>query len=300
MRLPDFLIIGAMKAGTTTLYYDLLDNPAVYMPSTKEPGNLLTDEVGTPRGRRAYGQLFKSARSDQICGEASTTYSKLPDYEGVPQRAVRELGRDLKVIYLVREPVARIMSQHHHERSGARISCGIDEAVRRFPRFIDYSRYAKQITPWIETLGTEQVRIVRFESYVSDRLATVNDLSRFLGVTPHSERIDTEAVHNRSGGKPVREGPFEIVRSTAIYRRLLRPLLNPKARDSLRRFLLPKAPDRPETPSSDTIRYIADELADDLQRLAGLMGLDGQPWNLGEGRAMASSVAPSGPRESKG
>ncbi len=293
--LPDFLIIGAMKAGTTTLYVDLLENPAVYMPTVKEPGNLLTDDVCTARGSRAYARLFKSAGPRQICGEASTGYSKLPDQPGVPVRARRVLGEGLKVIYLVREPVSRIMSQHHHERFGGRISCGIDEAVRRYPRFIEYSRYARQITPWIETLGAPQVLIVRFESYVKDRRGTVDTVSRFLGITPRADQIDTDAVHNRSSGKPVREGPFERLRTNAIYRNLLRPLLWGGVRDSFRRLLLPKAPHRAESASTDTVRYIIDELADDLRRLGVIMGMDLPVWNLGDAGETASSTSPASP-----
>ncbi|MHC4218058.1 MAG: sulfotransferase domain-containing protein, partial [Planctomycetota bacterium] len=173
MRLSDFLIIGAMKAGTTSLYRDLLDNPAVFMPVEKEPANLLSDEVCTSVGRRAYARHFERARPDQVCGEATTGCAKLPDIPGVPQRAKRVLGPKVKAIYLVREPVSRIISQHHHERSSRKISCDIDTAVREHSRFIDFSRYAMQITPWLEALGPEQVMLVRFETYVAQRLETV-------------------------------------------------------------------------------------------------------------------------------
>ncbi len=300
MRRPDFLIVGAMKAGTTTLFFDLLQNPAVFMPTDKEPGHLLCDDVCTPGGRRDYEARFKRARADQLCGEASTGYTKLPDYPGVPNRAVRLLGRELKVIYLVREPVARIMSQHHHERSGGRITCGIDEAVRRYPRFIDYSRYAMQITPWLETLGPQQVLILHFESYVENRGATVDDVSRFLGIQPGGDQIDADAVYNRSGGKPVREGPFEVLRTTALYRSLVRPILSPGVRQSLRRFLLPRAPQHAETPSAQTVEHIIDELAEDVERLRVIMGADEPLWNLERALATASSASPGSPREDEG
>ena len=91
MRLPDFLIVGAQKAGTTSLYFDLLKNPAVFMPSDKELGNLLDDDVCTPPGRAAYAKRFRRARPDQLCGEATTSYTKLPDHPGVSDRARRVL-----------------------------------------------------------------------------------------------------------------------------------------------------------------------------------------------------------------
>ena len=295
MRLPDFLIVGAQKAGTTSLYFDLLKNPAVFMPSDKEPGNLLDDDVRTPSGRAAYAKRFRRARPEQLCGEATTGYTKLPDHPGVPDRARRVLGTDLKVVYIVREPISRIRSQHHHERYGARISCGIDEAVERYPRFVDYCRYTMQITPWIETFGRDHVLILKFESYIAERSAIVDAVSRFLGIDPAGDQVETDVVYNASSGKPVGEGPFERVRTNVLYRKLVRPILSGWARDSLRRFLLPMAPDRAETPSAETVRYIVNELADDVRQLGGIMGTDAPVWNLGDAGEAASSPTPAHP-----
>jgi len=295
VRLPDFLIIGAQKAGTTSLYFDLLKNPAVFMPSDKELGNLLDDDVCTPRGRDVYAKLFKRARPEQVCGEASTSYTKLPDHPGVPDRARRVLGADLKVIYIVREPISRIRSQHHHERYGARISCGIDEAVERYPRFVDYCRYTMQITPWIETFGRDHVLILKFESYIAERQTMADAISRFLGIDPAGVRVEPDVVYNASGGKPFRENHIEFVLSNPIYRNLVRPMLSAGARQSLRRFLLPKAPDSAETPSAETVRYIVNELAADVRRLGEIMGTDGPVWNLGDAGETASSTPPARP-----
>ncbi len=282
------------------MYFDLLKNPAVFMPSDKEPGNLLDDNVCTPHGRAAYAKRFRRARTEQVCGEATTGYTKLPDHPGVPDRARRVLGADLKVIYIVREPISRIRSQHHHERSGGRISCGIDEAVKRYPRFVDYCRYTMQITPWIETFGRDQVLILKFESYIAERQTVADAVSRFLGIDPAGDRVETDVVYNASGGKPVREGHFELVRSNVIYRNLVRPMLSAGARQSLRRFLLPRAPDHAETPSAATVRHIVDELTDDVRRLGEILGTGGPVWNLEDALVRASSTAPDAPERSKG
>ena len=282
MRLPDFLIIGAMKAGTTSLYRDMLVNSAVFMPTEKEPADLLTDGVRTPAGRRAYARHFERAKPDQICGEASTGYTKLPDLPGVPERAMRVLGDRLKVIYVVREPVSRIISQHHHERISGKIACGIDEAVRRYSRFVDYSRYAMQITPWLETLGPQQALIVHFETYVKDRLETVATVSRFLGIEPNCDPIRADVAYNRSEGKPVPKGPLARVRTNPLYRSLVRPMLSASAREKLRTILLPKSSRHSDTPSLETVRYISDQVEDDAQRLRVIMGRDTPLWDLNE------------------
>src|SRR5262245_60208451 len=108
MRLPNFLVIGAMKSGTTTFYHDLAAHPDVFL-AEKELGALSRD-VATVE----YASYFKRAKPEQLCGDVSTTYSMCPDVSGVADRAKKNLSRNTKIIYLVREPVARAISHHYH------------------------------------------------------------------------------------------------------------------------------------------------------------------------------------------
>ena len=163
LRLPDFLIIGAMKAGTTTLYGDLMTNSQVFMPDDKEPHCLVREDVLRHRGQRYYAGLFKAARSDQICGEASTGYSKASRFPGVALRAKQVLRHDLKLIYLVREPVARAISHHHNEIHNPTVPTDINEAIRVHAPLIEFGMYTMQLKPWLETFGREQLHIVQFE-----------------------------------------------------------------------------------------------------------------------------------------
>jgi len=115
MTLPHFLIIGAMKSGTTTLYRDMLTHRRVFFSADKEPMNLVNDDVLTAEGRHAYESLFAGAGRDSVCGEASTAYTKLPVYPGVPRRALQLLGPELRLIYIMRHPIERLISHHHHQ-----------------------------------------------------------------------------------------------------------------------------------------------------------------------------------------
>ncbi len=280
MRLPDFLIIGAMKAGTTSLYHDLSANPAVFMPTDKELWSLAQEEVCQPEGLQRYAKHFRKASTHQTCGEASTVYSQLPDITGVPQRARQVLGDQFKAIYLVREPVSRIISHHYHEWSAGKITCSIDQAVRTYPRLINYSRYAMQITPWLEALGSERVLIVRFETYINDRRPTVASISRFLGVEPCLGGLRIDKAYNKSEGKPVARGALAGLRRSRVYRRILRPILTPSARERLRFALLPKAAGRPDPPSVETVRHIFEQVRDDAEQLRVLMGRTDPLWDF--------------------
>ncbi len=273
-RLPEFLIIGAMKAGTTTLYRDLERNPEVFLPYRKEPSHLARDEVLTPAGLEEFAAFFRRARTGQTCGVASTQYSKLPDLPGVPARARRVLGPEIRVIYIVREPVARIISEHRHDAAVGLIDCGIDEAVRREPHFINYSLYAMQIAPWIETFGRERVLILRFETFVRNRLATVEEVSRFIGVTPRPDLVRPDVAYNESDRKRILRGPLSLISRNVFYKRLVSPYIPLAAKEKLQELLLPKAPPPPAPPSPETVALIRDRVRDDAERLRRIMGCD--------------------------
>ena len=273
MTHPSFLIIGAMKSGSTTLYRDLMTHPRVFFPLDKEPCNLCDDHVLTDAGRGEYEALFRRARLDQICAEASTDYTKLPDRPGVPGRALRVLGPELKLIYIVRDPVRRLVSHHYHEYARGQMPADIAEAVERHPELVNYSRYAMQLEPWLEAFGPERIRVIRLEDYVAQRRAHVAAIEAFLGLDPRPELVRTEKVHNKSDGKPVAKGAMGSFSRSGFYRSLIRPLAPVWLKESLRRALLPKAPPRPAGPSDALVDRIRGELAPDQARFDELLGL---------------------------
>jgi len=277
MRFPDFLIIGGMKCGSTTLFRDLDTNPRVFFPLDKEPENLCHEAVLTDAGRAAYAAMFRKARPDQLCAEASTAYTKRPDFEGMAERARQVCGDDLRVLYLVRDPVRRTISHHYHEYARGNMPSDINEAVHTFPALINYSRYAMQIEPWLETFGPGQVRIVRFEDYVSDRPGWCTRLCRFLGIEPRPDLIEVDKAFNRSEGKPIMRGPFRLVAHSRLYRSLIRPLLPTDVKDRLRSTVLPKAPPKPAPPSDETVEWIRTQVASDQEKLDALLA-ELSPW----------------------
>ena len=127
-RLPDFIIIGAAKAGTTTLHHYLDLNPQIYMSSPKEPCFFSDDEIYV-KGVDWYSSLFSSAKPDQACGEASTRYSPYPQYtEAAPRMA--ELLPHVKLIYIMRHPVDRAYSHHVHEMKSPRVKTNPRQRLR--------------------------------------------------------------------------------------------------------------------------------------------------------------------------
>lgn len=292
LRFPEFLIVGAMKCGTTTLFMDLCAHPSVYMPDDKEPHNLCDDDVLTPQGIENYGTLFKPARPDQICGEASTGYSKIPYFGDVVSRTLSTLGRDLRIIYIIREPIARIVSHHYHNYANGACGPDIEQTIREDPRLVDYTRYATQIQPWIDAYGPQAVRIVRFESFVKDRRAYAADLHSFLGIDPRPDLIDPGAIHNKGEGKAVPRGLTGFLR-TGLYKRFVRRVTPDALREWTKKTVLPRAPERPPLPSPDLVNRLIEELSPELDRLERIMGADAPIWDMDAVRARFSDASPS-------
>jgi hypothetical protein len=294
MNLPRFLIIGAMKSGTTTLYRDLITNPAVFMPQDKEPGNLNTDEVLTDQGLARYAALFAPMRPDQVGGEASTSYTKAPDIPGVPARARKVLGPELRVVYILREPVSRAISHHAHALT---IEPGINPdfniAVRSEPAYLNYSRYAMQAAPWLEAIGPAGVMLLRFEALTKDRRATVERVSAHIGVTSRPDLIDDEAVYNKTEQRVRNTGIAAAISRTAAYRQLVRPLLSPDLRDRIRRAILPRAAIKQIPPTPETVDWMLEQLAPDTVALERLVGASAPAWDPAKIRQkFAASAAP--------
>lgn len=292
MRLPDFLIIGAMKSGTTSLYLDLGKHPAVYLPQDKEPHCLASDDVLTATGKAEYGRLFLKARASQICGEASTGYSKLPDFPGVSKRARVVLGEDLRILYLVREPVSRTLSHHYHEVRAGTIEYDVNVAVRTHPALIQYSLYAMQIRPWREEFGEDRVRIIPFESYVTDRRRVVAEIADFLGIGVGVDGADVVEVANAGHRAPAPRGALWRFSRGSFYRAWIRPWLSRSVRTRLRKAILPKPPPRPVPPSVDTVDYILDSVRDDAFALQRLMRSREPLWDLEAVRESFAGATP--------
>ena len=278
MPLPNLLIIGAMKSGTTGLYLDLTAHPHVYLANDKEPHCLQSDAVLSDRGRAAYADYYRGAAAGQWICDASTGYTKRPDIEGVAGRAVSVLPAGFRVIYLVRHPLERIISQHFHEYTEGSVGPHIDEEVRRHPRYVHYSRYAYQLRPWIDAIGLARIRVVRFEDYVARRQDQVKRLWDFLELDRSEAAPLEETVANRSEGKPVLSGSWRTFRDSWFYQRMLRPFVSVRGRRRIRQALLGKAPPRPQPPTAETVVWLQQQLADDCLELTELLGAHQPLW----------------------
>jgi len=282
MVLPQVLIIGAMKAGTTTLWRDLHPHPDLGFPRLrKEPQILSCAEHDLQTMRDRYSWFFALAKPGQILCDPSTRYAALPRYEGVPQRAEQLLGTDLRIIYMIREPIERIVSHHHHGYADGWLDPSIDTAIRKSRQLVSLSMYASQITPWLDVFGPERIKVVRLDDYALDRAAGLTDVCRFLDLDPAPAlaRLRPNAIYNRGSDRRAKQGPALRLIQSRVYRKLKRRL--PVTWDhALRTALLPPVPPRSAPPSPGTIESLAERLGPELQRFASILGADRPPWDI--------------------
>jgi len=107
-RLPDFIIIGAAKSGTTSLVQHMLQHPRIYISDPKEPC-FFDENENWKMGIDWYSSLYINAKEDQICGEASTNYTRWPQVMNVPAK-IKSIIPNVKLIYLLADPSKRAYS----------------------------------------------------------------------------------------------------------------------------------------------------------------------------------------------
>lgn len=281
-RLPNFLVIGAMKAGTTSLYHYLRDHPQVFMPETKEL-NFFNPRRNWRRGVPWYERQFGEATHDVIAiGEASTSYTKFPWVEGVPDR-IESVLQEVRFIYLVRDPIERMQSHYLHNVITGQERRPIEEAFQRNPLYLNVSRYGLQIEQYVPRFSRDRFMVLDSRDLRHDRVATLGRVFAFLGVddawiSPEIEREYLRSTDRRRKPRIVR-GLRRIPQLHTIG------MFIPGSIKSVKRKVVRQLPtdelDRSKARLSDDLRLqLRQALREDVERLRPFMrsGFDG--WGI--------------------
>ncbi len=177
--LPNLVIIGAQKCGTTALHYYLVQHPQVSMSQPKEL-NFFIEELNWKKGEEWYrGHFDPEAR---IRGESSPDYTAHPWYPGVPER-MHSLIPDAKLIFVVRDPVERIRAQWIHNYSNRAQDKPLAPAVvEPGSTYIPRSSYAMQLERFLEYYPLSQILILDQDELLGRRRETLRWVFRFLGI----------------------------------------------------------------------------------------------------------------------
>lgn len=251
MTVPDFVIIGAMKCGTSTLAAQLSRQSGVFVTDPKEP-NFFSDDPVFAKGRAWYESLYKNAPAGSIKGEASTHYTKLPTYPNAAQR-LYDVNPMAKLIYITRDPIERLVSHYIHEWTMGVMTGSIDEAIYKYPELIAYSRYDHQLQPWRQLFPEDQFLHLSLDEMERLPAMTLERVGSFIGCTHQLKWRDDLTQVNISTERIRRFPGYAFFMSNPLLTVLRRTFVPVSVRHALKARLSMK--NRPEL-SDQSLHYL--------------------------------------------
>ena len=203
MTLPTFVVIGAMKAGTVSLRHYLEEHPDVFLGrgGTFGEPNFFIAEHNWPRGRGWYESLFDGAGRAAALGECSPSYSMAHVYRGVPGRMARAVP-EARLVYVVRDPIARMQSMYMHQVSAGRERRRAEVALLD-GRYLGPSLYGFQLAAFLDRFDRSQVLVIASEVLRDRPREALSAVFGHLGVDPAAADLDVRHRDHRSIDKPI-------------------------------------------------------------------------------------------------
>lgn len=286
--LPTFVVIGALKCGTTSLQHYLVQHPQIQMPPRKEtnffsgPPNGVPYATGHKRVEHLdeYEKLFDPETLAR--GEASPNYTVHPVRRDTPKR-IKEVIPSAKLIYLVRDPVSRTISHYHHrisvENEKRTLREALGDLTDPYSLYTCASRYALQLELYLQHFSQDQIMIVDQTDLRARRNETLAEIFSFLSVDPSfissqfDEEINTERERRtysdfivwvrRAQATPLQRLPrtLRVALRRAGERMVSKPLARPVLDEDLR-------------------HHLQALYADDTERLRALTGQAFPTWTV--------------------
>ena len=280
-HLPNILTIGAMKAGTTSLHHYLDMHPDIYMSKIKEP-HFFVKEENWSKGLDWYKKLFVTDKV--IRGESSQGYTKCHSEKGVAKR-IKETIPNVKLIYLLRDPIDRIISHaveyfteiHKITDLNKDLSGNLDIHI------VKTSMYYYQISEYLKYFDLNQIHILTLEDLRDNRLEEMNKIFDFIGVKRLNDNKIFDFVKN-SGQEKVIKNKFAKISENSSLKNIVKKVFrintfNKFKRSKLYEKIFTKPVAKPViTPEIE--KRLIEYLKDDVNKLKDLTGLTFDKWKM--------------------
>lgn len=298
-KLPNFLIVGAAKSGTTSLYYCLKQHPEVFMSPNKEPRFITAQFVKFPLGGigdekaeksivksfDVYKKLFKKSNNEKAIGEASA--DNLYFYEDAIPHIKKYLG-DVKIIIILRNPVERTFSSYQMFVASLREHLSFESALKAEDQrkkmnwaygwhYKSVSFYYEQVKAYLEKFS--QVKVCLYDDLKVDSLNLINDMYKFL-------EVDTTFIPDTSfqfnvGGVPknkfIQKLFIKPSESSSFVKQIVKIFFSEKKinklMERLRKKNMRKIQMKPETSE-----YLKNIFREDILKLQDLINRDLSHW----------------------
>ena len=298
IKLPNFLIVGAAKCGTSSLHNYLNQHPDIFMPSytrdglkVKEPRFLIAEEIRNrlPKGiwdLDSYKSLFKNVDCQQAIGESTVLY--LYFYKTAIKNIKKYLAPDVRIIIMLRNPIERAYSAYsfasrsHQENQNFKDA--LKNARKRFEKdanmspmilYKDLGLYFKMVKAYIENF--HNVHIVIYDDFILNTDLEVRRVLDFLQVS-NQHKIDTNKIINRGGKKWDSRLAKDWLMSEGWVKLVVKFLLPEKIRIRIKNFLIntftSKAPEMDRSIKIELLEYYTK----DIRLLEKLINKDLSQW----------------------
>ena len=292
MALPNFFCVGAQKAGTTTLFNILRQHPDIYLPSNKEAWFFHKDDKykkGISWYEREY---FSKCSVERAVGEISPDYMY---FEKVPERIRRDLGKNIRFIFILRNPADRAYSHYlmtvfrgiERELFDRAIILEKERIERGFWEKIHFSyvtrgKYYEQISRYLRYFSKKQMLFLIFEENIKTNINfTIGEVLNFLEV--NNIELNTN-VNRNPAVEPRSKYLRDIIRQPNPIKRVSRAIIPfPSIRSRVRKFIEKLNQQKCSISSLDPslkMRIINDYFMDDIKKLEKLLERDLSFWYM--------------------
>ncbi|MEZ0148380.1 MAG: sulfotransferase domain-containing protein [Candidatus Reddybacter sp.] len=279
--LPRFIVIGAMKCGTTSLWDYLKQHPNINVPSNIKNINFFDSKSNWDKGLSFYKEHFSPQNDLQISGEISTEYTKYPYVKDVAKNIYNTLPR-VRFIYLIRNPIDRLISHYIHNVGAARENRDINEALHEKNNnpYILFSQYYFQLSIFLKYFDNKQFLIITTDGLKTDRDNTLATITSFIEAEPNNTPWVDANLHTRQS-KLSWNKLGRIVRKSQKYYNYYNYYLSklPHNQRSLIEGLLSHPIETPII-NRENFEYLSDVFSHDLQQLESQMHIKLPDWNL--------------------
>jgi len=286
--LPNFIIVGAPKAGTTSLYHYLSEHPEVFMSEPKEVNYFSKIEIEQQglyyqdfkaKDLKSYEAIFNSVSNEIAIGEGSVSYLFYPE---TPKK-IKATIPDVKIIILLRDPIERAHSHYLMDFRMGLVNLSFEEIVYKtsdhkkidlfYQQYIELGLYYKQIKRYIDTFGNAQIKIFLQEDLKNNTEKVIFDLYSFLDID-NSIIIDTNQQHN-AFSMPKNKVIHQLY-SSYIIRSLIKTIFTEKIKEKIKNIFF----ERKKKPKLNykTKEYLQKIYFEDIKKLESLINQDLSQW----------------------
>ena len=294
ITLPNLLIVGAAKCGTTSLHNYLKQHPDIFMTEHKEPHFLINSEIGERRVHKAvttletYEKMFETEADYKYKGESSVMYLAFPEFS--IKNIKKYLDPYVKIIIMLRNPIERAFAGYlHNVRYNTSENLSFEEAIEKSEeryqktndmtpdtRYLHVGMYYNQVKKYMDEFG-KNVHVVIYDDYVCNINRSIKRVFDFLKV--NNIEMDTSQRHMVGGWifkNPILRKVMVSKNGLKSFVKLLLPSssLRKKIRTIIMRFGTSKTPEL----TTKMRKYLEDYYRDDIAKLENLIDKD-LNWN---------------------